>query len=132
VNEPDFDHLSFVSVMLSQIIQAGGAQIGDITDFGAAEKPFLIVYARHPEGDVLELEQIWIVWSVTWAAFQTPGTFARLTCHKFSLGILVFGRNSDNNATERLIEWYLTGKPGILLAIVGSLQQFSLIDRGYR
>ncbi len=64
MNEPDFDHLSFVSVMLSQIIQAGGAQIGDITDFGAAEKPFLIVYARHPEGNVLELEQIWIVWSV--------------------------------------------------------------------
>lgn len=65
-----------VSVMLSQIIQAGGAQIGDITDFGAAEKPFLIVYGRHPGGNVLELEQTWIVWSVTWPTFQTPGTFA--------------------------------------------------------
>ncbi|MBB5539030.1 hypothetical protein [Rhizobium giardinii] len=39
-----------VSVMLSQIIQAGGAQIGDITDFGAAEKPFLIVYGTPSRG----------------------------------------------------------------------------------
>ena len=29
----------------------------------------------------------------------------------FDILTLVFGRNSDNNATERLIEWYLTGKP---------------------
>lgn len=61
VNEPGFGHLAFqmkdISGILSQIIQAGGAQIGEITDFGTAEKPFLIAYARDPEGNVLELEQ---------------------------------------------------------------------------
>jgi predicted enzyme related to lactoylglutathione lyase len=61
VNEPGFGHLSFqmkdVSGMLTQIIQAGGAQIGEITDLGTAEKPFLIAYARDPEGNILELEQ---------------------------------------------------------------------------
>lgn len=43
--------------MLSEITRAGSAQIGEITDFGTAEKPFLIAYARDPEGNVLELEQ---------------------------------------------------------------------------
>jgi hypothetical protein len=62
VNEPGFGHLSFqmedISVVLAEIIQAGGAQIGEITDFGTPDKPFLIAYARDPEGNVLELEQI--------------------------------------------------------------------------
>lgn len=40
------------------IASAGGAQIGEVTDFGTADKPFLIAYARDPEGNVLELEQI--------------------------------------------------------------------------
>jgi predicted enzyme related to lactoylglutathione lyase len=61
VNEPGFGHLSFqmedISFVLSAIIRAGGAQIGEITDFGTADKPFLIAYARDPEGNVLELEQ---------------------------------------------------------------------------
>lgn len=61
VNEPGFGHLSFqtpdIGSMLSEITRAGGAQIGEITDFGTAEKPFLIAYARDPEGNVLELEQ---------------------------------------------------------------------------
>lgn len=61
VNEPGFAHLSFqlkdISGILSQIIQAGGAQIGEITDLGTEEKPLLIAYARDPEGNILELEQ---------------------------------------------------------------------------
>ena len=61
VNEPGLGHLSFqmgdIRAVLSEIIQAGGSQIGDITDFGMKDKPYLIVYARDPEGNILELEQ---------------------------------------------------------------------------
>ncbi|WP_261324945.1 VOC family protein [Rhizobium leguminosarum] len=61
VNEPGFGHSAFqmedISDTLSNIIQAGGAQIGQITDFGTPEMPYLIAYARDPEGNVLELEQ---------------------------------------------------------------------------
>ncbi|NRQ15066.1 VOC family protein [Ensifer sesbaniae] len=61
VNEPGFGHLSFqmedIRVALSAIIQAGGSQIGEITDFGTTDKPYLIAYARDPEGNILELEQ---------------------------------------------------------------------------
>lgn len=61
VNEPGLGHLSFqmedIGIVLSEIIRAGGAQIGEITDFGTPDKPYLIAYARDPEGNVLELEQ---------------------------------------------------------------------------
>ena len=61
VNEPGFGHLSFqmedICFALSKIIQAGGSQIGEITDFGTKDKPYLIAYARDPEGNILELEQ---------------------------------------------------------------------------
>lgn len=61
VNEPGFGHLSFevenIGSTLAAIIETGGSQIGEITDFGSAEKPLLIVYARDPEGNILELEQ---------------------------------------------------------------------------
>lgn len=61
VNEPGFGHLSFqmedISFVLSAIIDAGGARIGETTDFGSADKPFHIAYARDPEGNILELEQ---------------------------------------------------------------------------
>ncbi len=61
VNEPGFGHLAFqmedIRETLSNIIQAGGAQIGEITDFGTPQMPYLIAYARDPEGNVLELEQ---------------------------------------------------------------------------
>jgi predicted enzyme related to lactoylglutathione lyase len=43
---------------ISDIVEAGGSQIGEITDFGTPQKPYLIVYARDPEGNVLELEQM--------------------------------------------------------------------------
>lgn len=61
VNEPGFGHLAFqmndIASVLSAIIGAGGTQIGEITDFGTPERRCLIVYARDPEGNVLELEQ---------------------------------------------------------------------------
>lgn len=61
VNEPGFGHLCFetgdISAALTAIIEAGGSPLGEITNFGSAERPFLIVYARDPEGNILELEQ---------------------------------------------------------------------------
>lgn len=61
VNEPGFGHLAFqmddIASTLASIIKAGGAQIGQVTDFGTPERPYLIAYARDPEGNVLELEQ---------------------------------------------------------------------------
>lgn len=62
VNEPGFGHLSFevsdIGGTLAAIIEAGGSQAGEITDFGSKDKPLLIVYARDIEGNILELEQI--------------------------------------------------------------------------
>ncbi|MCJ8507642.1 VOC family protein [Rhizobium lemnae] len=61
VNEPGFGHLAFqmenVGDALRKIIDAGGAQIGQTTDFGTPANPYLIAYARDPEGNILELEQ---------------------------------------------------------------------------
>ncbi|MDN3718635.1 hypothetical protein QW131_03865 [Roseibium salinum] len=62
VNEPGFGHLCFqmddLDAVLSAVIDAGGARVGEVTNFGSAEKkPFLIIYARDPEGNILELEQ---------------------------------------------------------------------------
>lgn len=61
VNEPGFGHLSFqmddIRAVLSEIVQAGGSQIGEITNFGTKDRPYLIAYARDPEGNILELEQ---------------------------------------------------------------------------
>ncbi|HEV7321640.1 MAG TPA: VOC family protein [Ensifer sp.] len=61
VNEPGFGHLSFqmedIRAVLSEIIRAGGSQIGEITDFGTKDQPYFIAYARDPEGNILELEQ---------------------------------------------------------------------------
>lgn len=61
VNETGYGHLAFqmedIGTTLSSIIEAGGCQIGQITDFGTPEIPGLIAYARDPEGNLLELEQ---------------------------------------------------------------------------
>lgn len=61
VNEPGFGHLAFqvddINAVMSAILEAGGAQNGEITDFGAPGRPLLITYARDSEGNILELEQ---------------------------------------------------------------------------
>lgn len=61
VNAPGIRHLAFrvkdIHATLSAIIGAGGAALGDITDFGTAQSPYYIVYASDPEGNILELEQ---------------------------------------------------------------------------
>lgn len=61
VNEPGFGHLAFhvgdVKSTLFKVVEAGGMQMGQITNFGTPEAPYLIAYARDPEGNVLELEQ---------------------------------------------------------------------------
>jgi len=61
VNEPGFGHLSFqvenISTTLLAICEAGGVGVGEVINFGSTEEPFLIVYTRDPEGNILELEQ---------------------------------------------------------------------------
>ena len=42
---------------MTAIFEAGGSQLGEITNFGTADEPFLIVYVRDYEGNILELEQ---------------------------------------------------------------------------
>lgn len=61
VHHPGFGHLAFqvpdLAAALERIVQAGGHQLGEIVDFGRPGAPYLIVYTRDPEGNVLELEQ---------------------------------------------------------------------------
>lgn len=61
VNEPGFGHLSFevksIKATLTEVMKAGGKPLGEVTDFGAVNRPYLIVYVRDPEGNILELEQ---------------------------------------------------------------------------
>lgn len=61
VDAPGYGHLSFVTDSIEDTIRAvlenGGAMVGEVTNFGSAERPYLIVYVRDCEGNVLELEQ---------------------------------------------------------------------------
>jgi len=61
VNEPGFGHLSFqvidIHEMLAAIVGSGGKKLGEVTNFGTEERPFLIVYTRDLEGNIIELEQ---------------------------------------------------------------------------
>ena len=61
VNQPGYGHISFevedIRATYAAVIEAGGMSLGEITDFGTAETPFLFVYVRDPEGNVVELEQ---------------------------------------------------------------------------
>ncbi len=61
VNEPGFGHLAFevcdLNETVQKVLQWGGSLQGEITNFGTAEKPVLIVYVRDPEGNIIELEQ---------------------------------------------------------------------------
>ncbi len=62
VNEPGYGHLSFqvydIGNTLFDIVEAGGSQIGQTTNFGTPQKPYFFSYARDPEGNMLGLEQI--------------------------------------------------------------------------
>ena len=61
VNEPGFGHLAFevrdLNETVQKVLQLGGSLQGEITDFGTAEEPVLIVYVRDPEANIIELEQ---------------------------------------------------------------------------
>lgn len=60
VNAPGFGHLAFLvndlNRVLRDVLRCGGAMQGEVTNFGSAEAPVLIVYVRDPEGNLLELE----------------------------------------------------------------------------
>lgn len=61
VDRPGFSHLSFATEDIRETVRAvldhGGSAVGEITNFGTAERPFPIVYMRDCEGNILELEQ---------------------------------------------------------------------------
>lgn len=61
VDEHGFRHLSFetndIQTTITKIFEAGGSRLGEITNFGTTDEPFLIVYVRDCEGNILELEQ---------------------------------------------------------------------------
>lgn len=61
VNEPGFGHLSFqtedLRSVLADIIDAGGAQVGEVVNLGSEHRPHLITYTRDPEGNIVEVEQ---------------------------------------------------------------------------
>jgi len=62
VNEPGFAHLAFevrdLKASIEKVLMLGGSLQGQITNFGTVERPYLIIYVRDPEGNVLELEQV--------------------------------------------------------------------------
>lgn len=61
VNEPGYGHLCFavgnIEAAHAAILKAGGQAVGEVTDFGTADAPVLLVYMRDPEGNIVELEQ---------------------------------------------------------------------------
>jgi catechol 2,3-dioxygenase-like lactoylglutathione lyase family enzyme len=61
VNRPGYGHLSFevenIHAIFDAVIEAGGMPLGEITDLGTEQAPVLCVYARDPEGNIIELEQ---------------------------------------------------------------------------
>lgn len=61
VDEIGLSHLAFqlvdIASTMTNILKAGGTALGEITNFGTADEPFLIVYMRDCEGNILELEQ---------------------------------------------------------------------------
>jgi len=61
VNQPGYGHISFevedIRAAYDAIIEAGGVSLGEIRNFGTEEAPSFYVYARDPEGNVVELEQ---------------------------------------------------------------------------
>jgi predicted enzyme related to lactoylglutathione lyase len=46
-----------IQATFDAVIEAGGTPLGEITSLGTAASPFIYVYVRDPEGNVIELEQ---------------------------------------------------------------------------
>lgn len=61
VNEPGFGHLAIevpnLNDTIENVLRSGGTLQGQVVNFGTDDHPHLIVYARDPEGNILELEQ---------------------------------------------------------------------------
>lgn len=61
VNAPGFAHIALdvadLSATLDRLLQFGGRLQGAVVNLGTPERPCLCVYARDPEGNLLELEQ---------------------------------------------------------------------------
>ncbi len=61
VNERGIGHISFevddILQAFENVLSEGGSALGEIVNFGSARDPFLIVYMRDPDGNVVELEQ---------------------------------------------------------------------------
>ncbi len=61
VNQPGYGHICFqvddIHAVVSAVVSAGGARVGEVKDLGTSEAPVLCVYVRDPEGNVVELEQ---------------------------------------------------------------------------
>lgn len=61
VNQPGYGHISFevedIQATYDAAINAGGAPLGEVKNFGTEEAPLFYVYVRDPEGNVVELEQ---------------------------------------------------------------------------
>ena len=61
IDEFGFSHLSFatddIHETMKEVIVQGGKSLGEITNFYTIDRPFLIVYMRDCEGNILELEQ---------------------------------------------------------------------------
>ena len=61
VNEPGYGHIALevhdLTATVENVLHFGGTLQGEITNFGTDEDPRLIVYARDPEGNIVELEQ---------------------------------------------------------------------------
>lgn len=60
-NQPGYRHMSFmvgdIRSKSAEVVAAGGTKLGEITNVGTAEQPFLAVYMRDPEGNVIEIEE---------------------------------------------------------------------------
>lgn len=60
-DEPGYRHMSFmvedIHSKSAEIVAAGGMKLGDVSNLGTAVRPFLAIYMRDPEGNVIELEE---------------------------------------------------------------------------
>jgi glyoxylase I family protein len=61
VNEPGYANIAFevadLHTSIDRVLRSGGSLQGRVSNFGSHARPHLIVYARDPEGNIIELEQ---------------------------------------------------------------------------